>query len=240
MSGSNEKKSLNQNDFWEVNHAASRLTSYACSVSARHIQDATLRLRFNREVAYYMRGIVRDVESGKGNAERALSEIRLEKRTLGERSAIIGQQIFGAYAGAMQIYGGISATRAGPGGFLYGGLMIAHGGNNIYENVRNLKEGRSDVEGPIRKAYQDIATYFGTTKSTGSMAYGYADIGLSGYGLFRLIKKKNAWRIFRYVRTDFRRGFEEASKGAIATDIVSTSYTLKGIHDESKKERPAE
>ncbi|MDP0971492.1 hypothetical protein Q6294_31610, partial [Klebsiella pneumoniae] len=52
-------------DLWEVSQAAGRLTSQACTISARHLQDGITRSIFNREVAYYARSIVGDVKQGK-------------------------------------------------------------------------------------------------------------------------------------------------------------------------------
>jgi len=58
-------------DYWMVSDAARKLGSQAGTLGARHIKDGTLRLQFNREVAYYARSIVNDVEQGK----KALSRV---------------------------------------------------------------------------------------------------------------------------------------------------------------------
>ncbi len=40
-------------DYWAVCKAAANLTQQACTLGARHINDGTLRLQFNRQVSYY-------------------------------------------------------------------------------------------------------------------------------------------------------------------------------------------
>ncbi len=49
-------------ELWEVSQAAAKLTNHACAISARHLKDGITRSIFNREVAYYARSIVRDVD----------------------------------------------------------------------------------------------------------------------------------------------------------------------------------
>jgi hypothetical protein len=226
---------LSKNEFWEVSHAAGILTSYACSVSARHIQDGMLRLQFNREVAYYMREIVRDVESGRKSAEQGIQAIKEEQRDLLDQSTALGRQLFGAYAGGMQVYAGVGMMKAGYLGAIIGGAMTAHGINNIYESVQNIKTGRTDAAGPVRKFYQSAAEVFGKQKAAGNEAYGYIDIALTGYSWFSLVRKKDAWRLFRYIRSDYQLGIERASLGAIITDISATALTLDAIQEEQAK-----
>ncbi len=67
-------------DFWQVNRAGSILANQACTVSARHIKNGVLRLQFNREVAYYARSIVHDVEQGKKSPEQGLRDLENEQK----------------------------------------------------------------------------------------------------------------------------------------------------------------
>ncbi|WP_139302287.1 DUF4225 domain-containing protein, partial [Pseudomonas syringae] len=79
---------------------------------------------------------------------------------------------------------------------------MAHGANNVYENGRNLWEGRSDTEGPVRKGYQAAAKAVGYEAREGNLAYGSADLAMSVYGVTKLVLKPDSWRLFRYIRTD--------------------------------------
>ncbi|RON69425.1 hypothetical protein BK671_08300 [Pseudomonas fluorescens] len=111
---------------------------------------------------------------------------------------------------------------------------MAHGANNTYENGRNLWEGRSDIQGPVRKGYQEAAKLIGRGAFEGNMAYGAVDLGLSVYGLGRLVLKPDAWRLFRYVRTDYVRGYSSSSKTALLFEGLSDAATLGTLHQEVK------
>ena len=56
-------------DYLIVSQAAANLAKQACTLGARHIQDGTLRIQFNREVFCYGRGIVNEVAQGKKSPE---------------------------------------------------------------------------------------------------------------------------------------------------------------------------
>lgn len=73
-------------ELWEVSQAAAKLTNHACAISARHLKDGITRSIFNREVAYYARSIVRDVEQGKKTIAQGLMEIKTEQRSLSHQS----------------------------------------------------------------------------------------------------------------------------------------------------------
>ncbi len=70
-----QRSSGHHDDLWQVSEAAGHLAGQACTVSARHIRDGTLRLQFNRDVAYYAQGIVRDVEAGRKSVDEGLEAI---------------------------------------------------------------------------------------------------------------------------------------------------------------------
>ncbi|VVO58450.1 hypothetical protein PS898_00661 [Pseudomonas fluorescens] len=112
--------------------------------------------------------------------------------------------------------------------------MMAHGANNVYENGRNLWEGSSDTQGPVRKGYQKVAKIIGGGEFEGNMAYGTVDLGLSVYGAGRLILKPDAWRLFRYVRADYIRGHEGSSKISLLIESVSGAATVDALYREVK------
>ena len=56
-------------DYWMVSAAAGKLGSQASTLGVKHIKDGTLRLQFNREVAYYAKSIVNDVSLGNKSVE---------------------------------------------------------------------------------------------------------------------------------------------------------------------------
>ncbi len=223
-------------DYWMVSDAARKLGSQASTLGARHIKDGTLRLQFNREVAYYARSIVNDVGQGKKSPEQGLNELKNEQNSLLSQSLEVAQKGVGAIAGALQFAAGagICYGSAGTLCLFAGAPLMAHGANNAYENGRNLWEGRSDIQGPVRKGYQEAAKMMGGGAFEGDMAYGSVDLGLSAYGVGRLILKPDAWRLFRYVRTDYVRGYENSSKAALTFEVVSDTATVSSMYLEAK------
>ncbi|UZE09201.1 DUF4225 domain-containing protein [Pseudomonas sp. B21-053] len=221
-------------DYWAVSKAAGSLTSQACTLSARHIKDGTLRLQFNREVSYYARGIVNDVAQGRKSADQGLKAIKSEQSSLLSQALEIAQKGVGAIAGALQIAtgAGVCYGSAGTLCLFFGAPMMAHGANNIYENGRNILGNRSDTEGPLRKTYQNIAKSFKYSEREGNIAYGSVDLGMSIVGAGRLVLKADSWRLFRYVRTDYVRAYRNTSTPAFILDRSADAITAKGIHDQ--------
>ncbi|MEE4571761.1 DUF4225 domain-containing protein [Pseudomonas alliivorans] len=191
MSLPERQLSSGRHDLWRVSEAAGHLAGQACTVSARHIKDGTLRLQFNRDVAYYAQGIVRDVEVGRKSVVEGLEAIETTQRNFAEQSLDIGKKSVGILAGTLQVTTGVAVCYGSAGTLclVFGVPLMAHGANNIYENGRNLIEDRSDTQEPTRKAYQELSKLAGGTEFHGNMAYGTVDLGLSIYGATRLIVK---------------------------------------------------
>jgi hypothetical protein len=224
-------------DFWDVSQAANYLASQACTLSGRHIQDGVLRSSFNREVAYYARGIVRDVEAGRKTPDEGLAALLKEKRHLIKQSREIALKGIGVAAGSLQIATGAGICYGSVGLLcpFFGVPLMAHGANNVYENGRNLMQGRSDTQGPVRKAYQGVSKAFGQSDVEANIAYGAVDVSTSIYGLGRLLLKRDAWRLFRYIRADYVRVYSQTSVPALTFEAISNGITLKSTHDEFEK-----
>ncbi|WP_421523375.1 DUF4225 domain-containing protein [Pseudomonas yamanorum] len=231
MKDKNKKQAPTFHDIWVVSQSAAYLTNHACAISARHIKDGIIRSQFNREVAYYARNIVRDVEQGRKTIDQGLVEIKKEKQSLRNQSLEVARKGVGLIAGALQFKTGAEVCAASLGTLcvLAGAPMMAHGANNIYENGRNLWEGHSDTEGPVRKFYQNTATAFGGTKAEGDFAYGVVDLGTSGYSAIRMVLKPDSWRLFRYIHTDYVRAYKEASLGGFIFDRGADVLTADDV-----------
>ncbi|MEE4105663.1 DUF4225 domain-containing protein [Pseudomonas viridiflava] len=231
MSLPERKRSSGRHDLWRVSETAGHLAGQACTVSARHIRDGTLRLQFNRDVAYYAQGIVRDVEAGRKSVDEGLEAIEAAHDRLTRQSSEISQKSVGAIAGALQLVGGAGICYASFGTLcvVFGAPLMLHGGNNLYENGRGLFEERSDVEGPVRKAYQEIAKASGLNSCAGNIAYGTADLGLSLYGATRLVVKPDAWKLFHYMRTDRVMAYKTMPAKVLALEGMSDWITFGAV-----------
>ncbi|MGY2293429.1 DUF4225 domain-containing protein [Pseudomonas sp. SDO528_S397] len=179
-------------------------------------------MQFNHEVAYYARGIVREVEDGRKSAEQALLELKREQRSYLELSLAITRQGLGLLAGGIQFKTGVQVCMASFGTLCapVGVPIMAHGGNNIYESGRNVWEGRTDTEGPLRKVYQQTALALGGEKETGDFAYSIVDASTSIYSLWRLMLKRDAWKLYRYIKADYIRAYKNSSAAGLAADGV--------------------
>jgi len=223
-------------DYWMVSAAAGKLGNQASTLGVRHIKNGILRLQFNREVAYYAKSIVNDVYQGNKSTEQALKELKDEQNSLISQSLEVAQRGVGVIAGALQFAAGAGICYASVGTLcLFAGApLMLHGANNAYENGRNLWEKRSNTQGPIRRSYQRVAKLMGGGKLEGNMAYGVIDLGFSVYGVGRLVLKPDSWRLFRYVRADYVRGYENAGKGTLALEAASDTATINSLYQEAK------
>lgn len=237
MKPTNESCMSGSCDYWMVSAAAGKLGSQASTLGVRHIKDGTLRLQFNREVAYYAKSIVNDVSRGNKSAEQGLKELKDEQNSLLSQSWEIAKKGAGTIAGAMQIVtgAGICYASAGTLCLVAGVPMMAHGANNVYENGLNLLNDRTDTEGPVRRGYQAVAKAVGYGKREGNIAYGATDLGLSAYAFGRYVLKPDAWRLFRYIRADYMRSYKGMGASAMGFEIYTDVQTGQQVYKESEK-----
>ncbi|AIL62477.1 DUF4225 domain-containing protein [Pseudomonas alkylphenolica] len=237
MAKPSNKSKLSMNDFWEVSHAAAQFTGFACTISARHLQDDQTRMQFNRELAYFARRVVRDVEERRLSPQEGLRELKAEQQSLLSESHRIVTQTLGLIGGTVQVASGAGICYGSVGTLCapLGAPLIIHGGNNIYENARNLYERSRDVEGPVRKAYQGVAKQLGYSETEGNMAYLTGDLAMSGAGLLRQALKPDAWRLYRYIKTDHERAYKQMSKKALAMELLLDAQSAQQLNAERKK-----
>jgi hypothetical protein len=228
----NGKQKPSSDDYFRVSHAAAVLAAQACTVSAKHIQDGMLRLQFNREVAYYARGIVRDVAEGKKSPERGLKELKDELKAFAIKSAEIGRKSVGIIAGYYQFRGGVGICIATRGTACVPGLMMAaHGINNIVENSVNLARGNSEMQGPVRKFYHSLSKMRGGTESDGDKTYALLDLGSSGWSMLRKELRSGSWKLFRNIPSDSIRAFRQMSTPALFLEVLSDSITAYDLYN---------
>ncbi|MFF7108903.1 DUF4225 domain-containing protein [Pseudomonas sichuanensis] len=221
MSGRSEHDVPWDDDFWEVSHAAARLTQYACEVAARCLDDGMLRLQFTQEMAYVGKGIVEDVRTGRKTPEQGLNQIKKEHAELADQFYQYSKLVAGLAAGVLQVAGGVAVCKltAGVACALGGIALVQHGINAVYENGRNIFQGRTDTVGPLRKGYQEVAKALGGKASHGNVVYAATDMALSGFGLTTLVVGRNAWRLFKYIRSDMVPAYKNLGAGAIGLEL---------------------
>ncbi|PSS58303.1 DUF4225 domain-containing protein [Pseudomonas sp. BBP2017] len=237
MAKPSDKPKLSMNDLWEVSHAAAQFTGFACTIGARHLQDDQTRMQFNRELAYYARRVVQDVEERRLSPQEGLRELKTEQQSLLSESHRIVTQTLGLIGGTVQVATGAGICYGSVGTLCapLGAPLIMHGSNNVYENARSLYERRSDIEGPVRKAYQGVAKQLGYSEAEGNLAYLTGDLAMSGAGLLRQVLRPDAWRLYRYMKTDHERAYKRMSKKALAMEILLDAQSAQQLNTERSK-----
>ncbi|EDT2963775.1 DUF4225 domain-containing protein [Salmonella enterica subsp. enterica] len=142
----------------------------------------------------------------------------------------------GFVGGGLQIYlGGVVC--GGSLGFAcagFGAPMMAHGVENMYENGYYLLY-REDVSGYTKDTYRYVANILGYNNDDADIIYNVADLALSGYGLGRLVLKPDAWKLFRYISTDYIRGWKLMGTTELGAEAVIDANTMFGIYQIKKE-----
>ncbi len=148
-----------------------------------------------------------------------------------ERSKAFLSRTISVVGGAAQVYVGAVicvgvVTCAG------GGVLIAHGGNNIYE-------GLSGDSGALRTAYQAGAEAITGNPAHGDLAYGAVDIGSSVGGMARGVMKGATLSNYPYMRStmgvthsgDLQPAFMQMSRPALGAEIINMTNTSINTYD---------
>ena len=97
----------------------------------------------------------------------------------------------------------------------------------------NLWGGRSDIKGPPQKGLSRGRKKNGWRRICRRYGLWSRRLGLSAYGVGRLVLRPDAWRLFRYVRADFVRGYEHSSKAALTFEVISNTTTINTMSVEA-------
>ncbi|MBS9439237.1 DUF4225 domain-containing protein [Photorhabdus noenieputensis] len=144
----------------------------------------------------------------------------------------------GFVSGGSQIFAGFGVCVASLGAACagFGVPLMIQGGNNVYENGYYLLL-RKEVSGPVRDVYRDAAKTLGYSEADGDRVYGYVDLGLSGYGMARSVVRPGTFRLFRYIKTDYIRGWQEMGKVPLLAELIGDMVTSFSIYSISKGEK---
>lgn len=219
----------------DVDQAAEELIALGRKACALHINDGVARLSFMRQVDAFVDEIVQDVVDGVISAQEGLETLWEEHEALRRKVGFYARNGVGVVAGVMQVELGVTtigATRglAAP----VGGLLIAHGTNNIYEGFGNIYNGpdKEAVTGPTRWAYQQLAG----SVHKGNLAYGAMDLSLSGYNVFKLTRKENSFLLFRYDPISYEPAYKQIGRPALIFEGIVDAITIWSMTTEESTE----
>lgn len=114
---------------------------------------------------------------------------------------------------------------------LAGATLLIHGFGNLDENGGSILYNDPNYKGFVRKGYEGVFESLGYEKSTGSLVYGGVDLLLSGYGLYMGVLRKDAWKLFYYINTDYVHSYQQASGFSLLFEAVADSVTIKSAYD---------
>lgn len=240
----------------EVKMIVRGLLQQANTYSQTHLSDPTIQHEFRDQYRFLGKCLLRDYENGILVGDRVVRLARRERQSLIDQAFELGKYGIGLVAGIGQLsvgYGGcVTSSIFSIAGASWcstvGTTMMAHGGNNIYENSYNMtgnivqnwkgeytgKYGNSNSM--LRKQYHKAAASLGLNKRDGDAAYAIVDLATSGYGLISKKRVAEKWTnmpdseqlmLFRYAKRDYAKGWRSMSKGALGFEFLSNTVTAE-------------
>lgn len=103
----------------------------------------------------------------------------------------------------------------------------------MYENGYYLLY-QDDVSGYTKDAYRYAANKLGYDNNDADFVYNMVDLGLSGYGLGKQVLKPDAWKLYRYISSDYTYGWKLMGKtelmveGTVDAGTMYSIYQIKG------------
>ncbi|MEW5290935.1 DUF4225 domain-containing protein [Erwinia papayae] len=247
-----------------ANLEASALASTANFVSNIHLKDGLIRMNFQDEITGFINAQISTIQNSTSDDEcqQCIQNLKKEHESLSlqDRMLVTGEAVLhasvqlvnngkfwgyvmngvGIVLSSFQVLAGLGVFTASLGmgavvGAGFGALLMLHGANGIEESVLNLINGKDDNEGFLKKKYIQAAEFMGFDQNVGEIAYSSMDLALSLYGIVRLVRKPQAWRLFYYLNSDFIRGFHEMSRKELFIEVYNDTISIKSIYDSNQK-----
>ncbi|WON76811.1 DUF4225 domain-containing protein [Serratia sp. UGAL515B_01] len=241
-----------------INLEARKLISTANKLSSLHLQDAMTRMNFVEEIKQVIERQFLTARSAKTDEEciACVTALRAENESLEEQSNMLRMKTAQLYAkvefirenniivgyvisavkvvvsGMAIVGGGMMIATGTPIGVLAGAILIADGVNQISKEIINLtKMDNSKSEGIIADQTMEIAKFIGFRPESGLAVYNSVSLAASIYSIAGLMRKPEAWRLFRYIKSDFHRKVTTMSKPKLTMKIVGFGISAKVIFD---------
>lgn len=251
------RNSVNNQYFLAMAQAAAfDLIKTARIVSSRHINDLFLKAKFEDEIRRFSNGnlgIVRNANSSSecqiainnireecANIEKQGTMLSLEKAkvfitiNMEKREKEIGYTInaIGVIVGGAQFVSGVGIIA---GATTYIGRFIgAHiafaGASSSIESFFHLI-GQDNEIGFMKSGYMHTAEFLGFDKKSGLLAYHSVDLATSFYGIVKLTLKPDAWRLFRYIPSDYYRKINTMSRASLMLKMVGAGNKIRIMSD---------
>lgn len=220
----------------ELNQAAEELIALGCAAGAMHIHDGVARLGFLGEVSAFVNEVIEDVKEGVISAAEGVAVFWEEQQELQAWVRFYWLNSVTLAAGAAQTTLGVTTVGTTLGAATpFGALLIAHGGNNIYEGASNMLNGPDvhPAQGATRQLYQKLLN----SKEKGDFAYGAMDLSLSLGGLIRSVRKVGSVQLFVKDKINYEKAYKQTGRATLLLEIFSDYNTLNSIVPAEPEER---
>ncbi|WP_431888867.1 DUF4225 domain-containing protein [Pectobacterium colocasium] len=251
------RNSVNNQYFLAMAQAAALdLMKTARIVSSRHINDLFLKAKFEDEIRRFSNGnldIVRNASSSSecqiainnikeecANIEKQGTMLSLEKAkvfitiNMEKREKEIGYTInaIGVMVGGAQVFSGIGVIASATSfvGKFIGAHIVLNGVSSSMENFLHLI-GRDNSVGFMKSGYIHTAEFLGFDKRSGLLAYHSVDLVTSFYGIVKLTLKPDAWRLFRYIPSDYYRKINTMSRASLMLKMIGAGNKIRIMSD---------
>lgn len=274
----NIKMSIDSAHQFHFLEESNRLRRVALLASSFFIQDKTLRMRYIREIEDFINETEMKLRSSTISffdknhilhelvTEREETERDYQKLRTGDYVKYIITDIFedqgvlkytkiasGVVAGGFQAFAGYRLNQLGKDLNVkhfksFGLLLMAHGGNNVYEAVSPIINDGKYYPGLTRKVYRGLASLLGYDDKSGDLFYSVGDVSLSGFAALRMpvlienptrlasrgfFDKPRTTKLFRYIDKDYSPKFTAANK---FMKIYMVGSSIKKVHAEFSNE----
>ncbi|WP_411569839.1 DUF4225 domain-containing protein [Pectobacterium cacticida] len=134
--------------------------------------------------------------------------------------------------GGAQIFSGVGIAYSATGylGRFVGAHIALAGASSSIESFLHLI-GRDNEVGFMKSGYMHTAEFLGFDKKSGLLAYHSVDLITSFYGIVKLTLKPDAWRLFRYIPSDYYRKINTMSRASLMLKIVGAGNKIRVMSD---------
>lgn len=240
-----------------LDREARKLVNIANIISSTHLKDGLTRLKFVEEIRDLITQQLaaarrlKTIESYTQSTEI----LRTETANLLEQDRLIRTKAAQVYAkiefvkenneivgyvisavsvvlSGFEIVGGVALFGTmTPVGMLAGATLVMDGLNGISKEINNQFLGKKNSQGAFADGAISVAQFLGFSGNTGLAVYNGVGLAANVYGVFGLIRKPNAWRLFHYVPQDFYRKVSSISRPMLTMKIVGYGLKAKIIFD---------
>ena len=240
------------------NLEANQLVNVANNLSHIHLNDVVVRRKFYDEVRAFVNLQLNMIRSSTNdeqckeciqNLQQESHNLNLQGKMLRSGQAaisssakfyhdhekIIGYIIdgIGVVLSGVQIVAGVgllagSVATGNVIGVVAGSSLILNGVGSAIEGIDKLRN-VPNPSNPVRDAYEDVADFLGFDQRLGLLTYQVVDLTTSYYGILKLTVKPEAWRLFKYLPTDYYRKVQTMSKPALAVKGAGAAIKGTGI-----------